>query len=1012
MISVVLYGRNDQHGYNLHKRAALGLNCIAELLESDDDEIIFVDYNTPNDLPTFPEAIADTLTPQLMRRLRIIRVRPDYHKQFDGRTRLVALEPQSRNIAVRRANPRNRWILSTNPDMIFVLRNGMRSLTEVASRLADGFYHLPRFELPENLWELLDRRAPGETIGTLRDWGRRFHLNEIVYGGFDNVYEAPGDFQLFLKQDFEAIAGFDESMLLGWHADTNVARRMKLFRGEVKSAVEYVFGYHCGHTRQATALHSHARTENSLDTYVREVREAVCHAQMDGWGAPDWQFEERRVTENTRARTTSALAKVLTAQGPETSEVALHVETYCLTSYSSDHVLPHLYNLVGELPRGRCFLLYGNDGRLFASLASLLGEADLAPQIVLPSEMESSIARAVAQAGAPVQSLSLAEAIAAADVFILQYPGADVTPPERRRELQWRCLQAFEQIAEAERLRPLSERRLLIVVNGVHTRLQDHLWANMSYTAIPFTARLRHGYVNDAPSDPEAPLPDTREMAEVRVLLGRSYPLTPVELNLFREVFSSANGDGLNVAGWERLAIEIEALTRESRVAEALFDLPAEVRQAAHRHASAAITAAAQRCIVAPEHVGPRVGVPTRLCAPPDWEDEAWRKSACRLFAGWHAYALPARGRWHWERLSLLHTLLHATHAHARPRILVVSNWPEPMGAYAAYHGYRVVQASLQELETGEPSEVDHAAGLDIWNLILPGDARALIDPTTRTAVWGEPYDAILILGCLFSGLDSGRLDRLAERLHDICAPDALIAASVLVHLNDGAGGGALAFREWQEIFESHGAFGRLGCRPAGAMDGRIPLQTAVRFALEDTPTPVPGLSFGWGSGFVTAGTAVGRLGFAASDIVPASTALAPAQLSTLLDVAHMLQGRTAYARVIPGYRRSILPLVKVSGARAGDDPDIAFSHTPWAAIGIEASTLTRFVLRFEMSGANPQNVQAAAFVGEDGRTTIGSVSSGGDAIEVRFDAAAPLGRGIAISLVEDTMQIKNLTIE
>ena len=42
MISVILYGRNDNYGYNLHKRAALSLNCIAELL-SEGDEILFVD---------------------------------------------------------------------------------------------------------------------------------------------------------------------------------------------------------------------------------------------------------------------------------------------------------------------------------------------------------------------------------------------------------------------------------------------------------------------------------------------------------------------------------------------------------------------------------------------------------------------------------------------------------------------------------------------------------------------------------------------------------------------------------------------------------------------------------------------------------------------------------------------------------------------------------------------------------------------------------------------------------
>ena len=46
-ISVVLYGRNDNYGYNLHKRGALSLNCMAEVLKDPADEILFVDYNTP-----------------------------------------------------------------------------------------------------------------------------------------------------------------------------------------------------------------------------------------------------------------------------------------------------------------------------------------------------------------------------------------------------------------------------------------------------------------------------------------------------------------------------------------------------------------------------------------------------------------------------------------------------------------------------------------------------------------------------------------------------------------------------------------------------------------------------------------------------------------------------------------------------------------------------------------------------------------------------------------------------
>src|SRR5579863_2577740 len=158
MISIILYGRNDSYGYNLHKRAALSLNCMAEVLTEPTDEILFVDYNTPDDYPTFPEAIQDTLTKRARKILRILRVRPRIHERFKSRTRLMALEPIARNVAVRRSSPSNRWILSTNTDMIFIPQRSS-SLSGIARGLAPGFYHAPRIEIPEALWESFDRQA-------------------------------------------------------------------------------------------------------------------------------------------------------------------------------------------------------------------------------------------------------------------------------------------------------------------------------------------------------------------------------------------------------------------------------------------------------------------------------------------------------------------------------------------------------------------------------------------------------------------------------------------------------------------------------------------------------------------------------------------------------------------------------------------------------------------------------------------------------------------------------------
>ena len=193
MISIVLYGRNDSYGYNLHKRGALSLNCMAEVLTDPADEILFVDYNTPDDFPTFPEAVRDTLTERARKMMRILRVRPHIHERYKSRTHLKALEPVARNVAVRRSNPSNRWILSTNTDMIFVpQRSG--SLTEIARDLAPGFYHAPRIEIPEALWESFDRLAAGKIIKTVREWGSALHLNEIVLGSKFIRYDGPAIF--------------------------------------------------------------------------------------------------------------------------------------------------------------------------------------------------------------------------------------------------------------------------------------------------------------------------------------------------------------------------------------------------------------------------------------------------------------------------------------------------------------------------------------------------------------------------------------------------------------------------------------------------------------------------------------------------------------------------------------------------------------------------------------------------------------------------------------------------
>ena len=322
MFSVIIYGRNDSHGYNLHKRAAISFNALAEVMSDPDDEILFVDYNTPDDHPTFPEAIHDTLTDKAKKHMRILRVRPEQHAHLKSKTHLVALESQSRNVALRRSNPKNRWILYTNTDMLLLPRTEGESLSDILGALPDGFYQIPRFEIPEMLWEAaFDRKDPAGNLAKLRDWSVRFHLNQVVHNFMPMKYDALGDFQAVLRDDMFAIHGFDESMILGWHCDSNLAARLALYRGRVDTLMDKAFGYHCDHTRVAAANNKGRKTTmNSHDKYIWNVSSPYIPEQAETWGWPDVEIEEVRLDRDTSyERYTAGLV-----QGDRAGDRAVH----------------------------------------------------------------------------------------------------------------------------------------------------------------------------------------------------------------------------------------------------------------------------------------------------------------------------------------------------------------------------------------------------------------------------------------------------------------------------------------------------------------------------------------------------------------------------------------------------------------------------------------------------------------------------------------------------------------
>ena len=492
MISVVIYGRNDNYGYNLHKRAAISFNCIAEVLTDPTEEILFVDYNTPDDFPTFPEAIQDTLTERARNLLRIFRVRPAIHERFKAKTHLVTLEPVARNVAVRRSNPSNRWILSTNTDMIFLPQRD-RSLTEAARELPDGFYHAPRIEIPEALWASFDRRAPRNIIEAVRQWSSSLHLNGIVLGSDFIRYDGPGDFQLLLRDDLFKNNGFDEEMLLGWHVNSNMAKRMSLKYGEVGNFGTEIYGYHCDHARQVTPAHDHARVQNDWRRFVDDMDRSDIPEQADTWGCANDLIEEIRLVANPAAFYVQALRKTIGTSLAAPKIVEYTGSTYNKGDYDPPHLLPFLADLFVSMPRSSNVAWHGQRPETLALFADVWEGLNFTGKILL-----DETAAAPPHPTSAMRRLQRSAVLTEADVFIFDFGGlpqaskdpddSDAAELDLRRTFYRTFIE--ERCRSAAALPP----RRLIALNAINNFYERFVSTFIAAAAAPYATHMRHGF--------------------------------------------------------------------------------------------------------------------------------------------------------------------------------------------------------------------------------------------------------------------------------------------------------------------------------------------------------------------------------------------------------------------------------------------------------------------------------------------------------------------------------------
>lgn len=492
-ISVLVYGRNDSHGYNLARRAATSLNAMAHVLD-ERDEILFVDANGPDTFPTFLESISDTITERARSLIRIIRIRPSEYRRWTPQARLPVHEPFCRNVGLRRVQEGTGWVLSMNTDIVPVFR-GQADFTHLRARLSPGRLHVaPRVELPEAFWEVLDRRDPQAVITACLDWGRSARLDVIVDTGSISVHDGPGDFQLFPLELGRKLQGFDESIVGGWHVDGNFCARCRLEAGANESLADALFAFHLDHNRQATRIHRNRHMSETPAMLIHGIRDAVAEHQRDRWGAPSAEFEEFRLPQLGGFRFGGLVASM--SDRPLRQEMHEDAFNHGVAT-DADVVYPHLASHLGTFGSGTRLAYLGASRRMIELLGAFASIRGM--QLRAASE------------GNHDDDQAFVDAASEADVLIVDAWSADLWTPGLQKDLRLeagalgaRCRWIDDLLARIHRrIFPRAGRGpLVLFVSAQHTWLDLDVHRFFDITLAPWGARVRPARARS----PESPL--------------------------------------------------------------------------------------------------------------------------------------------------------------------------------------------------------------------------------------------------------------------------------------------------------------------------------------------------------------------------------------------------------------------------------------------------------------------------------------------------------------------------
>jgi len=294
-------------------------------------------------------------------------------------------------------------------------------------------------------------------------------------------------------------------MILGYHVDSNVSKRMLLHRGSIESLEDQLAGYHCNHNRTPTVYHGANTVTNDLERFFLAVDRPELPEQRRSWGLVDDELQEISVGDRSWDRFADAVvAAAPDSAAPRAPSDAARIP-FELT-YDTGHVLPFVADSLAVSPPDATIGYVGANAVLQDSLASLIAKLDGRRSLAVADLDDLN---SVDELGRAADLFIVDLGVDAALLGASTSTAGDHQPAALPAELA-RVFVGLERVIERERERLArgEHPRRFVLIHSWTVFWDAYVLANMDCSHTTAHSRVRRATVRPVPIDDEV----TREL--------------------------------------------------------------------------------------------------------------------------------------------------------------------------------------------------------------------------------------------------------------------------------------------------------------------------------------------------------------------------------------------------------------------------------------------------------------------------------------------------------------------